>query len=75
MAELPIQWGYGENIIEINDSPQPQKQYNGVSVVQQIRMPLGAFDLLVKDYIARREGFLAAGLVEGFLHDDGGDPF
>jgi hypothetical protein len=75
MPDPAVQWGYGEKIIEINDSPRPQKQVNGVEVVQQIRMPIADFDLIVKDYIARREQFLAAGLVEGFLHDDGGDPF
>jgi hypothetical protein len=70
---LPVQWGYVEGVIEINDSPQPQKQVNGTLVVQQIQMPLRAFDEIVKDYLARREGFLSQGLVDGVLFDDGQD--
>jgi hypothetical protein len=66
----PVQWGYSEDGIEINDAPAPQKSVQGVEVVQQIQMPIGAFDEIVKDYIARREGFLARGLVQGVLFDD-----
>jgi hypothetical protein len=67
---LPVQWGYADDIIEITDAPAPQKSVNGVRVVQQIQMPVGAFDMIVRDYIARREGFLAKGLVQGVLFDD-----
>lgn len=70
---LPVQWGYADDIIEINDAPRPQKQLNGVSVVQQIQMPVAAFDEIVRDYLARREGFVARGLVSGVLFDDHGD--
>lgn len=66
----PIQWGYGDDIIEITDIPAPQKKVQGVEVIQQIQVPIGAFDELVKDYITRREGFLARGLVQGVLFDD-----
>lgn len=69
----PIQWGYGDGIIEITDIPAPQKKIQGVEVIQQIQVPIGAFDELVKDYISRREGFLSAGLVQGVLFDDGID--
>lgn len=67
---LPIQWGYSDDVIEINDSPRPQKQIQGVEVVQQIQMPIAAFDEIVKDYINRREQFVAKGLVAGVLFDD-----
>lgn len=70
---LPIQWGYADDIIEINDAPAPQKKVQGVEVVQQIQMPIAAFDEIVKDYLARREGFVARKLVEGALFDDGMD--
>jgi len=67
---IPVQWGYADDIIEINDAPAPQKKIDGVEVIQQIQMPVGAFDEIVKDYLARREGFLARGLVSGVLFDD-----
>lgn len=70
---MPVQWGYSEDGIEINDAPAPQKKVNDVEVIQQIQMPIGAFDEIVKDYIVRREGFLARGLVSGSLVDDGQD--
>jgi hypothetical protein len=70
---FPIQWGYADDIIEITDIPAPQKKVQGVEVIQQIQIPIGAFDELVKDYINRREGFLAKGLVQGVLFDDGND--
>jgi len=74
MAES-VQWGYDieSGIIEINDSPAPQKQVQGKEVVQQIAMPLRDFDQIVKDYLARREGFVQGKLVDGVLFDDSGD--
>jgi len=69
----PIQWGYSDDIIEITDIPAPQKKVQGVEVIQQIQIPIGAFDELVKEYISRREGFLSRGLVSGVLFDDGND--
>lgn len=73
MSAYPVQWGYGDGIIEINDAPQPQKSIQGTQVVQQIQMPIRVFDDIVRDYLARREQYLAAGLVEGSLFDDGLD--
>lgn len=68
-----VQFGYGDDIIEINDSPLPQKKIEGVAVVQQIQIPIADFDEIVRDYITRREGFVAKGLVAGVLFDDHGD--
>ncbi len=65
-----VQWGYGESIIEINDAPAPQKQIQGTLVVQQIQIPIADFDEIVRDYLARREEFVARKLVEGRLFDD-----
>lgn len=65
-----VQFGYGETVIEINDSPAPQKQIQGTPVVQQIQIPIADFDEIVRDYIARRETFVAKKLVEGALFDD-----
>ncbi len=69
----PIQWGYSDDIIEITDIPAPQKKVQNVEVIQQIQIPIGAFDEIVKEYISRREGFLSRGLVSGVLFDDGND--
>jgi hypothetical protein len=70
---MPVQWGYSDDTIEINDAPAPQKSVNGTLVVQQIEMPIGAFDVIVRDYLARREAFVQKGLVAGVLFDDGTD--
>jgi hypothetical protein len=70
---MPVQWGYSDDIIEINDAPAPQKKVQNVEVIQQLQIPIGAFDVIVRDYLARREGFLARGLVQGVLFDDGND--
>lgn len=70
---LPVQWGYADDVIEINDAPRPQKQVQNVSVIQQIQMPVAVFDEIVRDYLARREGFVARGLVSGVMFDDNSD--
>lgn len=69
--QMPVMWGYSEDSIEINDAPEPQKKIEGTAVVQQITMPIGAWDVIVMDYIKhRRERFVAQGHLQGTLFDD-----
>lgn len=66
LRSYSVQFGYGDDFIELNDSPRGRQQ------VMQI--PIGEWDQIVRDYIqTRREKFLAAGLVDGVLFDDHGD--
>lgn len=60
---MQINLGYGADFVEVTDQPGGGKQSILISIVE--------WDNLVRDYISnRREGFLAAGLVEGVLFDD-----
>jgi hypothetical protein len=69
--EPVVQYGYGEDFVDINDGPKPQKQIQGQNVVQEISIPIAVFDQMVQDYIRnRREKFMAAGLVSGSVFDD-----
>ena len=69
--EPVIQYGFGEDFVDINDAPNPQKAIQGQKVVQEITIPIAVFDNMVQDYLRKhREKFITKGLVSGSVFDD-----